>query len=103
MSEFIVSFKDVKLTAAQSTRVKTALKKAAKKALPIARQPGQPSPGKGGPIISGGGKGTGKGTGTGTGKGTGTGRQGTGKPIGKSPIPIVFPVSYRPKTRSWAR
>jgi hypothetical protein len=31
MSEFIVSFKDVKLTAAQSTRVKTALRKAAKK------------------------------------------------------------------------
>ena len=102
MSEFIVSFKDVKLTAGQSARVKTALKKAAKKALPITRQPGPP-PVKGGPVTGGRGL-TGKGSGTGTGKGTGkTGRQGTGKPIGKGPIPIVFPVSYRPKTRTWAR
>jgi hypothetical protein len=65
MSEFIVSFKDVKLTAGQSARVKTALKKAAKKALPITRQPGPP-PVKGGPVTGGRGL-TGKGSGTGTG------------------------------------
>ena len=111
MNHFVVSFEGTELTDEQSARVKSALETAAKKeyesfaaapdALPITFLPTGPGPGQG--EHNPGGRGTGS-TGGGGSEGGGTGpSHGTGKPIGKPPLPIIWPVSYNPVTHSWTR
>ena len=111
MSHFLVSFEGAELTDEQSARVKSAIETAARKeyesfaaapdALPITFLPTGPGPGHhpGGRGPSGPGGTEGGGT-----QGGGTGPiVGTGTPIGRHPLPIIWPVSYDPSTRSWTR
>ena len=110
MTEFVVSFEDVELNDEQKARVKEAIQEGASKglqsvspdSLPIAREPGQTSP-----PHNPGGRGTPGHPGNQGNQGKpskpGQGINYPPKPIGKGPLPIVFPVSYRPESKSWTR
>ena len=111
MSEFVISLPELELDTKQSARFQKAIQEAAEKELgPIVASPEeilkdfpigyQPPPGGHGP-----GRGPSSPTSPG---GPGPAQPtypvyGVGKPIGKSPLPIVIPVSYRPQTQSWSR
>ncbi len=103
MNHFIVSFEGVELTDAQSARIQSAIEATAKKefeALPITQLP--TGPGQGHKPTGGRGPTGSGGTSGGTQGGGHSGPiDGTGNPIGKRPLPITFPASYDPHTKSW--
>jgi len=110
MSEFVVSFEGIEFDHKQSKSVQKAIEAAAHKQVesmasssnailkdpppgqdptvpgpPYGVSPSKPKPGPSGP------------------SGPTSPTRGVGKPIGRGPLPIVFPVAYVSETQSWTR